>query len=382
MQSGNRGLIVGAFVIVGVAFIGWMAMSFKGGSGLAFFRRGYELAIVFTSIEGTGDGTEVRLNGKKIGQVARTEIDFAALQPPRLICEIQQGYRVPKDSKPRLMSEAFGRKYVDIVFHPPADGQVEYWPSDGTAVVPGIVQASVYDQVGDAVEQVGRTVRALESKSAQTLERATEVLAGMSKVIEENRRGVQLSIDSFSRLIGSEDNQKNVSKTLAFFGDEKLHADVRESVAGFRRIAGDPKLAEDVKAAATDLRASAADIREVTKKAKDWTVGVDRIVEKVEKTVDGFDRTVGDIGASVTRVAFKLQDDLERLERILRPLEVVARDIQEGKGTVGRLLTDHRLYEAMVDLTTLMKMTGEDVRKLVKKWSEGGLHLKGGIFGG
>jgi hypothetical protein len=197
----------------------------------------------------------------------------------------------------------------------------------------------------------------------------------MNRLVDENRRGVQLSIDAFSKIVGSEDNQKNISRALAFLGDEKLHTDLRDSATGLRRIAADPKLAEDVKAVVKELRTASADIREVTGKAREWTGGVDRIVGKVEKAVDGFDRTIGDIGGAVQRVALKLQDDLEHLEKILRPLEAVAREIEGGKGTFGKLFSDARLYESMVDLVGLLKMTGEDVRKVIKKWDEGGLKL-------
>jgi len=388
MSATARNTIVGLFTAVGIVIIGWMTLNFKGGRQLAFLRQGYEIRVTFDSLEGMGEGTEVRFNGKRVGLVTRSEIDLEFVNPPQVVVEIEEKYKLPRNCEVRLVSEMFGRRYIEFVYrrHPGDTRPVEFWPRDGSAMIAGEARPSGLDQVGS-------TVKALEKQMAEVLDQTANVMRDLDKAVEENRKGVRESIEGIRNMLGNPENQKNLAKTLAFVGDDKLHASIRESVDGVKALTG-PKVVANVTATMEDVRAAAKDARDITASLKKTAVEVEAIAARVDKLIANVDGQVTELGGSGKRISAdaeglikelrvelksvtgKVNDHMVQVGRILQSVQTVARNIETGQGTAGKLLADPRLYESMVDLVNLLKMTGEELRGLAKNWREGGIRIQ------
>lgn len=370
--AAGRNIVVGLFMIVASLLIAGMTLTLRGGLRVAGLTPGYPVRITLSDLQGVSDGVEVRLNGKRIGTVVQTELDPDLLEPPRMLAMIDRRYRIPKQARAVLVTEALGRRYIELTYRRTSAGApVEFWPQDATTPI-----EIAGDSRASGLEQVGETVRALQGQIAEAVDKATTLLNNLNTVVEENRRAVNESVTGIAKMLGSEQNQRNLDKALAFLGGDKLHRDIADSVEGVRKLTADPKLQEDVQTAVADVRAAAADLKELSARLREATAGADRLAAKVEKTVDNTEALTRQLQADLKAVSTKLTDDLERTARVLQSVQAVAHNLESGQGTAGKLLNDPKLYEAMIDLVRQLNLASEDLRKLVKKWDEGGLKLK------
>jgi phospholipid/cholesterol/gamma-HCH transport system substrate-binding protein len=383
MSPKNSNFVIGvsvlAFLAVGLTIIGWMTLNFRGGPRLTFFRKFYEVRIGLESLEGVSEGTDIRLNGKRIGIVRETEVDPSADPPATALAEVRHAFPIPRDARARLVVPMFGRPYLEVVY---SGRPTEYWPTDGTTLVrlEGTTRPNAFDKVGDAVGD-------LKVEMDRTVREATKVLANMNAVIEENRKAIQLSIAGIEKMVGSPENRAALSRALAFAGSDKLHADIAKSVEGVRSFTADEKFQADIKAAAADIRAVAADFKDISARVKDTSAKLDTLLENADQQLAGLSQRADRIGGHVEAAAKELPEqlklltartveDLERLNSVLGSLDRIAKGLERGEGTAGMLLRDPRLYEAMLDLLRTAQMIGDDMRKLVKKWDEGGVKLR------
>ncbi len=111
-MQGSRGEVaVGALVLVVAAgFLIWL-LQFSG----SFGRGGYEVTASFRSAQGVAVGTDVRLAGIRIGQVADMTLDPVTFRA-RTVMRLESGIVIPEDSSAVVASDGLmGGTYVEIV---------------------------------------------------------------------------------------------------------------------------------------------------------------------------------------------------------------------------------------------------------------------------
>ncbi|MBW7921356.1 MAG: outer membrane lipid asymmetry maintenance protein MlaD [Rubellimicrobium sp.] len=111
-MEGNRSEVaVGALVLIAaVGFLVWL-LQFAAPLG----RGGYEVTASFRSAEGVAVGSEVRLAGIRIGQVAGMTLDPATFRA-RTAMRLDDGVVIPSDSSAVIASDGLmGGAYVEIV---------------------------------------------------------------------------------------------------------------------------------------------------------------------------------------------------------------------------------------------------------------------------
>ena len=69
------------------------------------------------------------------------------------------------------------------------------------------------------------------------------------------------------------------------------------------------------------------------------------------------DNTAGQIQHAFTETAGKVQNTADEMTRNLQHLDEIFQKISEGKGSMGQMLNDHRLYESLTD--TIGKQTSK-----------------------
>lgn len=72
----------------------------------------------------------------------------------------------------------------------------------------------------------------------------------------------------------------------------------------------------------------------------------------------------------------KLGQSLDSLASALKGIDQATSKLNDDKGTAGKLLNDPALYEELLDATKDLKMTIQDIRRLVDQWEQDGLSLK------
>ncbi|GAF70159.1 unnamed protein product, partial [marine sediment metagenome] len=140
-------------------------------------------------------------------------------------------------------------------------------------------------------------------------------------------------------------------------GDPNVQSNIRVAIQNFREIS------EQGKAVMQDLKQVAKQARFVAEDAKELTGKMSKMLDKANTELD--------------RVARAIIDDAEKLGKFFDHLDVVGRNLAEGKGTAGKMLADPELYESMVLTMKRLQLTIDDLGALVKEWQREGLNVKG-----
>ena len=139
------------------------------------------------------------------------------------------------------------------------------------------------------------------------------------------------------------------------FGDPEVKSKLKTSVDNFYTMTEDGKLVvSEMKTAAADFRAATTETKALIQETSEAVKRVDAHVENVAKS---------------------LTEDLELASNLLTRLHSIADKIDRGEGTMGKLLTDTRLYESLVLTFRRLAETTEEFRLLIKEWQEGKIRI-------
>lgn len=348
MNEVKRHVWVGIFVFCGLVAFGWLVVMFgkvptwivPGGS--------YTVEIQFDSVSGIREGTMITMSGKEIGRVQSVQfVDPAHIDRGiKVVAAIEQRYALPKGAR-AVTSEAIlgmGRPPIQIV----VDMATSEYHVAGTPIM---------GRSSSAVETIfpSAVVSTLEKTAAQIGEAAealTPVLRDMHELMEArsvsdvDRSGKAGNLASAAaRLDGL---MKHFNEVL---GDAAVQSQLKEGVANFHAMTAEGK------SAAQNFKAVSEDARSVAGEAK-------ALMAKAGETMTRIDD-------SVQRATRGLNSSFEKASNILDDLSVASSQIRKGEGTIGKLVTDDRLFESMVVTFKRLSEMAEEFRLLVKEWQKG-----------
>src|SRR5512138_2351913 len=106
----SREARVGIFVLVGLILLTYF--TFRISKSGAVGGKGYHLTADFDTVAGLEPKSDVKMAGVPIGKVEEIRL---ADGKPRLLLRIDEGVKIPEDSRASLQSQGLlGEKYVEI----------------------------------------------------------------------------------------------------------------------------------------------------------------------------------------------------------------------------------------------------------------------------
>jgi phospholipid/cholesterol/gamma-HCH transport system substrate-binding protein len=238
MKEKHPELKVGILIFAGVAVL--FIFTFMIGK-FNFFKKGYDVKVMFNFVEGVEVGSPVRLSGVKAGSVTAIKIE------PKdnfvhLTIWFQEGIKVKDDSKFYINTLGFmGEKYIEID--------------------PGI--SSTYLKDGSVV--TGEQSRRLE----ELIRQGTDIASEAGKIITSVRGATdKLSLNQLEAAIG---DFRNIMKELNTSGT-KILGNLNRTTSDLGEITSSKK--EDVKAAIASLKGT---IVKLDKSVTAMNVILDRI---------------------------------------------------------------------------------------------------------
>jgi phospholipid/cholesterol/gamma-HCH transport system substrate-binding protein len=326
-QKSNQNAVVGMFVLTGIIVLTGLVFMFGGGRTI--FTNAYEVNVLFPDgVVGVQPGQSVTLGGKRIGETK--DVKFA--NPEQLekgivvVVGVEREYALPRSSEMLLTSNliGFGRPFLQLTFHDPKDQN--YLPKDGTATIPGrmvdpmdsVMPKEALRKTMDSFEQLARSMTPV----AQNLTRMMEA-RGFKEVDTEHLAA----------------NLDTVVQRLDMV------------LKSFNTIAGDPVNQEN-------LKATLANARQMSEN------GV-RMVKSLES-----------FSADGTRLLQKLTMTAETMSGMLARMDAMIATMSQGKGTVGLMLNDNRLYEEMLLTAKRMTKMLDDMREVLDLAKKGQLRIK------
>ncbi len=305
---------VGLFVLFISVVFAYLIIMF---SGKGFGVSTKEYYIYFQSVEGLSKGADVQVKGVKAGKVEDISIEKGKV---KVKLSIRGDFPIYKDAKAYIRTLGLmGDKYVYIDPGTPSTGKLP----EHAQISQGKVYASTEDlfssvsdtakKLGQLVENINRSIE--EGKLTELITNIRLLAKHADELIQENRKNVRETIA----------NIKELSYTLKKDLPE-LIAKIDKAADNIAKISGENR---------EDIRQLIRNLREVSASLK----------EKTPKLVDNLNRTVSIIGETVDENRQNIKKTIKHLEKSAEKFEKILAKVEEGKGTLGKLINDDKLYE-------------------------------------
>jgi len=320
----RRDVVVGIFVVLGLAALGWMIFKFGDLPTAVSRMKSFQVLVQFPTAPGVQKDTPVRFCGYQIGRVTsvmaprvmqdmNTKRDY---HQTKVVLSIDKAFTdIPSNVQAKLMTRGLGSSYIELKVDP------EQLPAPP---------------------------------------------------LDPNRPETAFLVDGMAL-------QGSTGLTSEFFPEEsqkKLNSLV-EGIGAFignaNDIIGDPNNKANVKATLANMSEATANIAVAMDKATE-------VMENAEKTLDEFKTlattgttTLQNADAKAERLVASVASASGELSRAISQLRLAIEKVNQGQGTAGRLINDARLYEKLLESTEQLNVLMTDFKDLVDKVSEKGL---------
>ena len=320
----RRDVIVGIFVVVGLAALGWMVFKFGDLPTAVSRMKSFQVLVQFPTAPGVQKDTPVRFCGYQIGRVTQ-------VIAPRIIADLNTGREyhqtkavlsidksytdIPSNVQAKLMTRGLGSSYIELKVDPNA----------APVALPDPNGASTYVLKQGVLLQgsTGLTSEFFPEESQKKL----------SNLVE----GIGTFIDNANDIIGNPNNKRNVQETLAHMSEATASVTVA------------------MKRATEVMDSAEKTLDEFRTLATTGTTTLQNVDSKAEQLVASLVNTSGEISKATSQLRLAMEK------------------INQGQGTAGRLVTDARLYEKLLESTEQLNVLLKDFKDLVDTVSEKGL---------
>jgi len=335
--------IVGVFALAGLILLGIMVLMFGGGRTL--FANTYNVDVHFPKgVVGVASGQSVTLNGKRIGQT--TGVEFwrpdALQKGVRVIVAVEKQYALPASSHVKVSASimGFGRPAILIVVDNPNDAT--QLPRDGTAEIEG--------------EMIPTLDQVVPPEMQQTLVKTADHLGDLAAALKPVAANLQLLLEPRNvREVDLAETTANISTLI-----ERLD----KAVKNFNWLVGDAD--------------NQANFKQLIANSKTMSEHGIQAVQNVNQLAIQGQKVAEDTGKLVRR----LGQSADQISAVLTRMDQTLATLNSGKGSVGLMLNDKRLYEELLLSARRLSKMLDDVREVmdIVKKGELKLQVKGSPF--
>jgi phospholipid/cholesterol/gamma-HCH transport system substrate-binding protein len=338
---------VGVMVLATLIIAGILVLLFGDARGLV--RGSYTIHIHFADAPGVTDGTPVRKSGILIGRV--TKVEFAKQGGVIVDAKIDGNVKLYRNEVPQVSGSLLGG---DVVIQfvrrngtspaAPASGaqHAPDWnsapakeirtaqvdeksgksPTKSTApenqevqsgeFIEGTVAPNAFQVISNLENELGTAVSTLSAAGNEV----GKVASNINKLLEANDEQInrivgktEETLDSFQRALG---NVEDV------FGDEKVRDNIKQML-------------KDMPDLLTDTRTTVNTIRTT--------------VESVDRNLRNLEGVTGPLGERGEGMVTRIDQTISRLDDLLGEFSDFGRKLNQGEGSLGKLMRDPELYQ-------------------------------------
>ncbi len=313
----RRDVVVGLFVIFGLAALGWMIFKFGDLPTTVSRMRSFQIYTQFPTAPGVQKDTPVRFCGYQVGRVTN-------VMPPRLLEDLKTGQEyhqtvcimsinkdyvnIPSNVDVKLMTRGLGSSYLELKLDrnhleaPPLD------PND---------PSSKYLKGGMWLQgSTGMTSEFFPEES--------------QKMLEDLVQEMRVFIGNANDILGDPNNKANIKASLGH-------------------------LSQAMAKASTLMDSAEKTLESFRTLADTGTNTLNSVDAKAERLVASIITTSGELGSAAARLRLAMEK------------------VNQGKGTIGRLINDAGLYENLLENTEQLNVLLKNLQDLIDKVSEKGI---------
>ena len=333
----KRNWFVGGTVILGLVTLGVLIILFGGSLGSVF--AGEKIAVTFLSDRGDGlsDGSSIRYLGTMVGAVKRVELKFDKTPNYVLIhAELDRDKPLPANVIGEIKIPNFlgSGAIIELSVTKDAAAAGATTLKGGETIVAKYIGLGVLPpEFGDLAVQLNGAVRDF---------REANLVGEMKLAVSNFNRQVTKAgkvMDDVDLVLGSDATQTDLRTAIANFRQATTQAN--EVLANFQKISGDLKpLPAKIDGVVTDARG-----------------------------------TIASAQARIETVSDNLNRNLAKLAEVMNDAKAITDKINSGKGTVGLLLNDPKLYDQIVVGTQAIVETVKDIQRLARGFEQDGVPI-------
>jgi phospholipid/cholesterol/gamma-HCH transport system substrate-binding protein len=354
MKEDRRNIIVGLFVAFGLAVFGWLVFRFGDLPALVSRYDAREITICFPEVPGIQENSAVMFLGYSVGKVV--EVKPPALLPQldnpsevsyqaEVIAAVSTDYDIPANIIPKVYRRGLGASFVEL----------------------SLADKPSTESLQDKARLQGVISEASEFISEGTQKKLDSLINSLTE-LSDNLQGQLVSrppqqVDSQ----GAEAVQANVTTAVMRLDSVLKNLNV---------FLADPDNQAHFKETLTHFAQGGSELRDVVKKIDNTTDNANKLIGQASEAAVGIKESSARITDSFETTAIKIQSAADELSLALRQIKTLAQQASESQGTMGKMLNDPRLYEALTDAGKNLSLALEQWRLLTAQWQEKGVEMK------
>ena len=303
-------------LVLATALIAFFLVVYFG--QLPFFARGeYVIHVEFREAPGVAVDTPVRKNGILIGRVDRVK-----LEDDRVLVSlgINVSYRVRTNEVCRISTgNLFGDAVLEFV-------KIDDFSQEPALISTGaFVQGEIAQDPLKVLMELQGVVVNLEDDVEKAL-RAVAAASGQVKTLAENLNTfIGTDGDEFRKLVGK---------------SAQAMDSIDQAATTFHQLLGDEELQGDWHRALRELP-------QTLLQASDTLQGIQRLTEAATGNLQNMEKLTGTLGERGPDIIGRLDENMQVMRIVLDEMSKLAQSVNQGQGTVGKLLNDPELYDRL-----------------------------------
>lgn len=335
---------VGLFVLV--ALFLFAAFSVQVGGFRWLGDRGYEVSVVVPSASGIDQKTVVEIAGIKVGEVKAVGLEDSRA---RIVMRIQKGIRIPVDSRVTIKTRGLlGAKFIEIIpgrvdrtepapNGPPISRSGGFGPAEAAAL--GRARSPEPGRDERFIAPGGEIRRTVPTADTDQLVQQLSVIADDVKAVTASLRAA----------LGTREGERQLKEIVANIS--QLSANLSRLVAqNDQKIAS---LIDNLQAFSRDLRevssANKADVKATLANLRDFSEALadnsPEILANLQSLSSSLNELVKENRQNINQGLENVKNAAARLDKTLESVASVAQKIDEGQGTLGRLVNDEEIAD-------------------------------------
>ena len=242
MNENKRNIIVGAFVLFGLAVFGWMVMKFGDLPKIVSQYDAIEITVYFPEVTGIHENSSVRFKGYSVGKIIKVNPPAPTEDPQnpdkhyysvRVTAAISKEHQIPSNVVPKIYGKGLGASFVELVLE---DDASETYLAGGEKITGVISEASEF--ISEKTQQkLDGLISSLTSLSQSIQNQLTprppeEVDKNDTDDIHANITTTVMRLDgvlkNLNTFLADADNRKNLKNGLAEFA--AIGKEIREMI--------------------------------------------------------------------------------------------------------------------------------------------------------
>ncbi|MDQ3634188.1 MAG: MlaD family protein [Acidobacteriota bacterium] len=323
-NTGFSQLKVGIFVLVGLVILGFLIINSTG--EINPFADKLKLRARFSSADGLREGAQVQFAGVPIGKVDEIKL-LPPDNPEDAKIEAIMSVDSMLDGKPisqRIRTDSTAQLIATSVL---ANDKI-------INITPGTPEGSAVSANHVLDSSTSISINQLTQTGNELLQQINKLAIPTNEILNKANQGE----GTLGQIINNDDLYRTLDSTL---GEAKISMlkiqnvidRVKSGDGTAGKLLNDPELYNNLNQTVTQLEQISTDLRNGRGTAGKF-LSDDSIYNETEATIKDVRKTLNDFKPTI-----------KRLDNISSEFEAIARELNEGKGTAGKLLKDEQLYE-------------------------------------